>query len=299
MSTYVIVCPVRNEELYLKAAVESLAAQTIPPVQCVIVDDGSTDRTPEIIQDACAAHPWITSVTRPDRGERKVGPGVVEAFYDGYRAINVRDYEFICKMDADLTMGPRYFETLFEKFRHDPCLGAASGKLFLRLEDGRLVEERITDESVLGGMLCLRKSCFDAIGGFVREVMWDGIAFHRCRMEGYRTRSFRDEELRIFDHRIMGSSQKSIFHGRIRWGWGQYFMGTHPLYILAITAYRMAERPYVVGGLLILWGYVKAWITKAPQYDLPGFRQSLHAWQLERLGLGKRLENIPEPPLRT
>jgi glycosyltransferase involved in cell wall biosynthesis len=289
----IIISPVRNEEKYLPRAIESIASQTVTPAEYIIVDDGSTDRTPEIIEEASRKYPWIHSVRRKDRGERKVGPGVVEAFYDGYEAIRSEDYDFICKMDGDLTLGPLYFETLFGKFESDPCLGAASGKLFLDLDDGRLVEERITDDSVLGGVLCLRKKCFDAIGGFVRQVMWDGINFHRCRMEGYRTQSFRDRELMIFDHRIMGSSHKTIYHGRIRWGWGQYFMGTHPLYILVVGLYRMLERPFVIGGLLIICGYAKGIITKTPRYDHPGFRRSLHAWQFERLGLGKRIENIP------
>jgi poly-beta-1,6-N-acetyl-D-glucosamine synthase len=294
--SYIIICPVRNEEKYLGRTIESIAAQTILPAQYIIVDDGSTDRTPEILLEACAKYPWISTVRRQDRGERKVGPGVVEAFYDGYRSIAVKEYAFICKMDGDLTVGPDYFETLMAKFLQDRYLGAASGKLFLDLDDGKLVEERITDESVLGGTLFLRRECYDAIGGFVQQVMWDGITFHRCRMEGYRTRSFRDPDLMIFDHRIMGSSHKSIFHGRTRWGWGQYFMGTHPLYILAVGAYRMFERPYIAGGLLILWGYVKAWITRTQRYDYPGFRKSLHAWQLERLKLGRRLEVIPPVP---
>ncbi len=293
---YVIISPVRNEEQYLGGTIACIAAQSVLPAQYIIVDDGSTDRTPEIIREACASHPWISSVSRQDRGERRVGPGVVEAFYDGYRSIGAQDYDFICKMDGDLTVGPRYFETLFARFREDPYLGAASGKLFLDLGDGRLVEERITDESVLGGVLCLKRKCFDAIGGFVQQVMWDGITFHRCRMEGFRTRSFRDRDLMIYDHRIMGSSHKSIFHGRTRWGWGQYFMGTHPLYILAVGAYRMLERPFVVGGLLILWGYIRAWIENTPRYDHPGFRKSLRAWQMERLGLGRRLEAIPPVP---
>jgi glycosyltransferase involved in cell wall biosynthesis len=293
---YIIVCPVRNEEQYLGRTIASIVAQSVLPARYIIVDDGSTDRTPEIVRQACAAHPWITSVRRQDRGGRRVGPGVVEAFYDGYRAVGEQEYDFICKMDGDLTIGPRYFETLFARFRDDPYLGAASGKLFLDLGDGRLVEERITDESVLGGVLCLKRQCFEAIGGFVQQVMWDGITFHRCRMEGFRTRSFRDEDLMIHDHRIMGSSHKSIFHGRTRWGWGQYFMGTHPLYILAVAAYRMLERPFVLGGLFILWGYIRAWIENAPRYDHPGFKRSLHAWQMERLGLGRRLEVIPPAP---
>jgi hypothetical protein len=94
----------------------------------------------------------------------------------------------------------------------------------------------------------------------------------------------------------MGSSYKSVYHGRIRWGWGQYFMGTHPLYILAIGIYRMRERPFVVGGILIVLGYLKGWVTRLTRYDYPGFRKSLHAWQFERLKLGKRLESIAPPP---
>ena len=99
----------------------------------------------------------------------------------------------------------------------------------------------------------------------------------------------------ITDHRIMGSSHKSIYHGRLRWGWGQYFMGTHPLYILAVGLYRMLERPYILGGLLIVAGYLQGWITRTRQYDHPGFKRSLHAWQLERLKLGRRLEMLPAP----
>jgi biofilm PGA synthesis N-glycosyltransferase PgaC len=291
---YIIISPVRNEEAYLPNTVQAIIEQTIRPMAYILVDDGSTDRTSEIIKQASQDNPWIHYVGRPDRGERKVGPGVIEAFYDGYEEIKDKEFDYICKMDGDLTIGPGYFETLFNKFDKDPHLGSASGKLFLDLGKGNLIEERITDESVLGGLLCLRRKCFEDIGGFIREVMWDGIAFHRSRMAGWRTWSFRDPELMIYDHRLMGSSSKSIYHGRIRWGWGQYFMGTHPLYILVVGLYRMVERPFILGGILIVMGYLKGWIIGSKRYDHPGFRKSLHAWQLERLKLGKRLENIPK-----
>lgn len=292
-SRYIIISPVRNEEKYLPATIRAITDQSIRPMAYILVDDGSTDRTREIIEQASRDHVWIHYVGRPDRGERKVGAGVIEAFYGGYDTIKDKDFDYICKMDGDLTIGPRYFEALFSKFAGDRYLGAASGKLFLDLGNGKLAEERITDESVLGGMLCLRKKCFEDIDGFVREVMWDGITFHRSRMAGWRTRSFRERELMIYDHRLMGSSSKSIFHGRIRWGWGQYFMGTHPLYILAVGMYRMMERPFIIGGVLIVMGYLKGWIKGSKRYNYPGFRKSLNAWQLERLKLGKRLENIP------
>lgn len=287
---YIIISPVRDEEEYVAATIDSIVNQSVTPIEYILVDDGSTDRTAEIIKEAAKKHPWIRYVGRENRGERQVGPGVIEAFYDGHESIQSMEYDYLCKMDGDLTLETRYFETLLTKFETDPRLGSASGKLFLDLGDGKLVEERIADESVLGGVLCYRKQCFEDVGGFVRQVMWDGIAFHRCRMAGWRTRSFRDSELTIHDHRLMGSSQKSIYHGRLRWGWGQYFMGTHPLYILVVGAYRALERPYVIGGILIVLGYLKGWLTQTHRYDHPGFRESLQAWQMERIKLGKRKE---------
>jgi glycosyltransferase involved in cell wall biosynthesis len=288
---------VRDEEKYLPRTLESMINQTVQAAEYILIDDGSTDRTPEIIREAAKNHPWIKYARRPDRGERKVGPGVVEAFYDGMAAITAADYDYIGKMDGDLSFGPRYFETLFEKFENDPLLGAASGKLFLVLDDGRLSPERHADEMVVGGMQFYRRKCFEDMGGFVRQVMWDGIAYHRCRMAGWRTASLPDKDLMIHDHRLMGSSYKSVYHGRIRWGWGQYFMGTHPLYILAVALYRMRERPFVAGGLLILLGYLKGFFTRTERYGYPGFRRSLHAWQFERLGLSTRLEKLPPPAL--
>ncbi len=290
---YIIISPVRNEEKYLEKAINSVLNQTIRPSQYIIVDDGSTDRTKEIIENFAAKYQFIKYVSNQNRGFRRVGGGVVEAFYKGYETIGNQGYDFICKMDGDLTIGKNYFETLFKKFEADKYLGSASGKLYL-LSNNKYIEERIIDESVLGGVLCLRKECFEKIGGFVKEVMWDGIAFHRCRMEGYRTRSFRDNDLMITDHRIMGSSDKSLFHGRVRWGKGQYFMGTHILYILASGIFRMIERPFFIGGFLIIGGFIKSYFKKEKRYNFPGFQNSLHSWQLERLNIGSRIEKIPE-----
>jgi len=281
---YVIITPVRDEAEYLQKTIDSLASQTVPPSKWIIVNDGSKDATAEIAQRAADQHPWIEVVHRADRGRRAVGPGVIEAFYDGYARLQGFDYDYICKIDGDISFGRTYFERLLSLFDGDSQLGSASGKCYCPW-GGRLVEERIHDEMVLGGLKCYRRQCFDQIGGLVREVMWDGIDFHRARMCGWRTRSFRDFELRIIHYRQMGSSQRSIIHGRLRWGFGQYFMGTHPLFILASGFYRMRERPFVIGGLCIILGYVLAWWRRAPRYQDMEFRKELHRWQLRRLHL--------------
>jgi biofilm PGA synthesis N-glycosyltransferase PgaC len=279
----VVVSPARNEEATLERTLASMRAQTRPPDLWVIVDDGSTDRTAEIAARAASETAWIRVVPRSDRGFREVGGGVVEAFYAGLDSVD-QPYDFVAKMDVDLEFSPRYIERLLERFGEDPQLAAASGKVFRR-ENGGLVEESIIDEQVSGAFKFYRREAFERIGGFVRAVMWDGIDFHRARMEGYRTRSFRDEDLRIIHLRLMGSTDRSVYRGRLRWGAGQWFMGSAFPYVIASGLFRMRERPYVVGGLLIVAGYLLAALRGEPRYQDDAFRRELHRWQRARLGL--------------
>lgn len=281
---YAVISPVRDEEEYLQRTIDSMISQTVPPSKWIIVDDGSTDDTHRIASRAAREHDWIRVHRRADRGERKVGKGVMEAFYDGMSLVCLDDYEYVCKLDGDLQFGPTYYERLLEKLEADPRLGTASGKSWIRVGN-RLVPERTGDDFSQGQCKLYRIACFREIGGFVREVMWDGIDCHRCRMRGWKARSFSDEELRFIHLRPMGSSFRSIIHGRLRWGRGQYFMGTHPLYAMAIMAYRLFERPFVVGGLCILAGYVGAALRGMKRYDDLEFRRHLHRWQLARLRL--------------
>jgi len=278
----VVVSPARNEAATIGRTLASMRAQTHPPDLWVLVDDGSTDRTLEIMTEAARETPWIRAVSRPDRGFRAVGGGVVEAFYAGLDSVEM-EHDFVAKLDVDLEFSPRYIERLLERFDEDPELAAASGKVFRPEGDG-FVEESIIDEQVSGAFKFYRREAFERIGGFVREVMWDGIDFHRARMEGYRTRSFRDDDLRIIHLRLMGSTDRSVYRGRMRWGAGQWFMGSAFAYIVASGLFRMRERPYVIGGLLIIAGYCLAALRRAPRYDEPGFRTELHRWQWARLG---------------
>jgi len=294
MKKYVVISPIRNEAEFLPRVIQSVFNQTIRPTEWIVVDDGSTDNTGKILQEAAKKYKWITYVHKPDRGIRSVGPGVVETFYYGYERMKTKEYDFIAKMDGDLEFGPKYIETLLGYFNKDPFLGSASGKIFLPVGNNKLIEERMTDEMTSGAFNFYRRQTFDDIGGFVCEVMWDGIAYHQARINGWRTRSVHHADLKIIHKRLMGSSHKNIIHGRLRWGRGQYFMGTHPLYILAVAAYRMFERPFLIGGFGILTGYILSGFNRIKRYGNDEFRKSLHAWQMERLKLGKRLESIPQ-----
>ena len=277
-----VISPVKDEARFLQRTIDSLAAQQCRPTRWIIVDDGSSDETGAIADAAAAVHPWIEVLHRPAGTPRRVGPGVIEAFYAGLALANLGDYDYVCKLDGDLEFQPGYFAELFRRFETDPALGTASGKAYIPVGD-RFVLERSGDEFSHGVAKLFRRECFEAIGGFVREVMWDGIDCHRCRMLGWKAASYPDDELAIRHLRQMGSSFRSVYHGRLRWGRGQYFMGTHPLYILGISGYRMLERPWIIGGLCILAGYVGSAVRRRPRYGDSAFRRFLHSWQLQRL----------------
>jgi len=285
---YLLISPCRDEAEFLGRTIESVARQTIPPAEWIIVDDGSTDRTPELLAEYEERYPFIRVVRKPDRGGRSVGPGVIEAFYHGYEHADVAKFDYLCKLDLDLDLPERYFEALIERMEANPRLGTCSGKPYYEASDGRLVSEKCGDEAAVGAAKFYRRQCFEEIGGFVRQVMWDGIDGHRCRMLGWIAQSWDDPEIRFLHLRPMGSSHKGILTGRMRHGYGQYFMGTGPVYMTASALFRMTRPPFVLGGLGMWLGYVKAMLSGAERYDDTEFRQFLRAFQWSCLLRGKR-----------
>jgi glycosyltransferase involved in cell wall biosynthesis len=283
---YLLVSPCRNEADKMSRTLDSVVAQSVTPALWVIVDDGSTDETPAILADYAARHDWIRVVPKPDRGHRAVGPGVIEAFYAGLETVDPDAFPYLCKLDLDLDLPPGYFEGLITRMEANPRIGTCSGKPYMR-RNGQLVSERRGDEMSAGMTKFYRRECFEAIGGFVREVMWDAIDCHKARQLGWVAVSWDDPDLRFEHLRPMGSSQLSIYEGRRRHGRGQWFMGSDPLYYLATCIFRMAEPPYILGGLAMLQGYLGAWLRGARQLDDPELVAFIRAWQRRALRIGK------------
>jgi glycosyltransferase involved in cell wall biosynthesis len=277
-----IVSPVRDEARYVRETLNAMVAQTVLPEEWLFVDDGSTDDTRAIIESYAAQHPWIRVVPREDRGFRQLGSGVIAAFNYGRERLCSRDYEYIAKLDGDMSFPPRYLEVMLGRLESEPDLAAVSGKVF-RPENGGLTEEYIIDEMVAGQFKLYRRSAFEAIGGFTQTILWDGIDIHRCRMKGYRTLSFHDRDAQLIHHRLMGSSDANVFKGRVRLGRGIWFMGYHPLYAIASGLFRTHERPYVIGGLIIIGSYFFAALRREPQFEDREFIRELRRWQLQQL----------------
>ena len=285
---YVLVSPCKDEEQYIERTLESVRRQTIRPVQWVIVDDGSTDNSVEIIKKHQEDMPYIKLVRRK-ASERNVGGGVIMAFNEGREAIDVH-YDFICKFDVDLVLPERYFEILMRRMDADPQLGTCSGKAYyLHPKNGRLISEMCGDEASVGMTKFYRRACFEKIGGFVADVGWDGFDCHSARWHGWRAASWDEPDLNFLHLRPMGSSQKSVFQGRIRHGRGQYLLGAHPLFFLASSLLRsVKQRPYIIGTFYSIYGYCQAWIIGEKRFGDQDVTRFIQAYQLRALIKGKR-----------
>jgi poly-beta-1,6-N-acetyl-D-glucosamine synthase len=272
----------------MRRTLESVAAQTIPPALWVVVDDGSSDETPRILEKHARKLPFLRVVRRTDRGKRSVGPGVIEAFYHGLGTVDLEGFDYLCKLDMDLELPRRYFELLIRRMEREPRLGTCSGKpWFIHPHTGALVPETCGDDMSVGASKFYRVTCFREMGGFVRQVMWDGIDCHRARMLGWIAEAVNDEELRFLHLRPMGSSEKGIWAGRVRAGFGQYFMGTSPLYYVASALYRLPSRPLLLGSAGMLWGYFSSAVKRVPRYQDSEFRRFLRRYQRDCLLMGK------------
>ena len=170
----------------------------------------------------------------------------------------------------------------------EPRIGTCSGKPYFRGSGGQLISEKCGDENSVGMAKFYRTACFRQIGGFVRELMWDGIDCHRCRMLGWIAVSWDDPQINFEHLRPMGTSHKNWWTGRVRHGIGQYYMGTGPVYMLASAVFRMSRPPLLVGGVAMMWGYAKSLFLRKPRHGDAQFRKFLRRYQWMCLLKGKR-----------
>jgi poly-beta-1,6-N-acetyl-D-glucosamine synthase len=261
---YVLITPARNEEAHIEHAIQAVVGQTRLPLRWVIVSDGSTDGTDEIVQRCARQHPWIELIRTPDRAERHFA-GKAAAFEAGFDRVRSLEYDVLASMDADITFGSAYFEFMLKQFERDPALGLA-GTPF-REEDGRQYDFRFTRlENVSGACQMFRKECYLSIGGYqpLRGGGIDLVAAVTARMNGWKTRTFTDEY--CVHHRKMRTARAShnrTLSGFFRCGYHDYTMGVHPVWQLTRALYQIRTKPFLLAGLLIALGYAWAVVTRA------------------------------------
>jgi glycosyltransferase involved in cell wall biosynthesis len=255
---YVLITPARNEGAFIEKTVQSVIAQTVLPKRWVIVSDGSTDETDAIVERYRPGRPWIELVQLPPRSERHFA-AKVNAFNAGYRRVADLSFDVIGNIDGDVSFGPDYFEYLLDQFASTPELGVA-GTHYVEGDFHSFRDSYINAEHVNGQCQLFRRKCFEDIGGYVpiKGGGIDWVAVTTARMKGWRTRSYGD---RIFHHhRKMGTAGSSELGARFHYGKKDFFLGGHPLWQLFRSSFQMAKKPYVLGGMCLMLGYVSCWI---------------------------------------
>jgi biofilm PGA synthesis N-glycosyltransferase PgaC len=282
---YIVITPVRNEEQCLQFTIDSMLAQTLRPQHWVIVDDGSTDDTGKIARAAAQVQSWISVVQRPDRGFRQAGGGVVDAFYAGYASVENGSWQFVVKLDGDLSFARDYFERCLEKFKLDRKLGIGGGTI-CNAANGTLVVESKVDPvfHVRGATKIYRRECWEQLGGLIRAPGWDTVDEVKANMLGWTTCTFRD--LNLVHHRPAGEAYGQ-WSNLIKNGRANYVAGYHPLFMLLKCVRRLFEKPYVIEGFGLWLGFVASYFKGIPQVADREVIKYFRRQQIKRL-LGRK-----------
>jgi len=276
---YAIVSPVRDEADHIAKTLGSLVSQTVLPVEWVIVNDGSTDRTGEIIDAFAVQYPWIRPVHRENRGFRKSGGGVMEAFYDGYERLGVREWDFLVKLDGDLSFAPDYFERCFGEFERNPRLGIGGGGIYHEI-DGRVEIEKTPLFHVRGATKIYRRACWDDIGGLIKAPGWDTLDEVKANMKHWETLSF--NELKVMHHRYTGGADGG-WKNAVKNGLGAHISGYHPMFIFFKSILWTTRKPYFLCSIGLLYGYIRGYLNRVERVDDPALIQYIRREQIKRL----------------
>lgn len=267
---YILITPARNEEVFIEQTIKSVIGQVILPARWVIVSDGSTDSTDEIVNKYARLYSWIELVRMPERAERHFA-GKVFAFKAGYERVKNFEHDIVGSLDADITFEPVYFQFLLKKFAEFPELGVA-GTPFR--EGNVQYDYRFSrKEHVSGACQLFRRQCYEAIGGYVplKGGAIDLVAVVSARMKGWRTETFTD--MFCVHHRRMGTAKQHIYAATFKSGYGDYLMGVHPVWQVSRSVYQMSRKPFVFGGILLIVGYFWAMLKRAKKPVSPEFVQ--------------------------
>jgi glycosyltransferase involved in cell wall biosynthesis len=277
---YVLITPARNESGHIERTLSSMAAQTCRPEKWVIVSDGSTDGTDEIVSKYTAVHDWMELVRMPERRERNFA-GKVHAFNAGRARVAGVPYEVIGNLDGDVSFEPEHFEYLLEQFGHDSRLGVVGAPF---REGSSQYDYRFANiENVWGGCQLFRRECFDEIGGYIPVPggSIDHIAVVSARMRGWRTRTFTEKV--CVHHRTMGTAQQSELKAKFKHGTKDYAVGNAPLWELFRMVYQMKEPPFVTGGLALAAGYFWSMLRRVKRPVSREFVRFTRREQMQRL----------------
>ena len=279
--SYVIITPVRDEIAFIEKTLSSVAEQTLKPLKWIIVDDGSTDGTDAVLDRFAAERPWISVIHRKNRGFRANGGGVMDAFYAGFALVEQTEWDFVVKLDGDLSFAPNYFECCLAKFAADPDLGIGGGTVCEDVQ-GRLRVESAGDPPfhLRGATKIYRRSCWEQISPLIKAPGWDTLDEVRANLLNWSTRTFSD--LILVQHKPTGSAD-GAWSNAVKNGKANYLTGYHPAFMLAKCAKRALRKPYFIGAIGLAAGFLTGYAKRLPQSADTETKRYLQGQQIRRL----------------
>jgi glycosyltransferase involved in cell wall biosynthesis len=296
LPTYVLITPARNEEAHIERTLRCVIAQSHRPLHWVVVSDGSTDATDNIVRRYAAQHAWIEHLRLPDHRDRSFA-AKANCFNAGFERLRGLSFDVVGNLDADISFVPDYFEFLMGRFALQADLGVA-GTPFYEDENKPDVHSYAHDAAnlshVSGACQMFRRACFEAVGGYVpiKGGAIDWVAVTTARMKGWRTQTFVDRACQ--HHRKIGTANQSVLMARFHYGRKAYYVGGHPLWELLRGVFQMRQAPRVLGGLWFIAGYLWALVTRMPRAVSPELMAFHRHEQMQRLRqvLGLRLTSV-------
>ncbi|MBN1123711.1 MAG: glycosyltransferase family 2 protein [Sedimentisphaerales bacterium] len=258
---YVIITPAFNESKYIKTTIEGVLAQSLQPISWVIVDDGSTDGTGEIVKEAMEKYGWIHYLRREKISEDSYYASNVYALLEGIKFVSDLSYTYLAILDADISLPSDYYKNILDQFERDKRLGVASGVYVDRINGGLrkvLNDRRSTPKAIQ----VFRRECYEQIGGYV-PLKYGGEDTCTCimaRMKGWKSWSF--PEFVAIHNKPIGTGHTGNYIGiRFKQGLNEYGLATHPLFMVVKSIRRcFRERPFLLGGISRLFGYIYGYI---------------------------------------
>jgi len=279
--SYILITAAKNEEDYIEKTIQSVIAQSVLPQKWVIVSDGSTDRTEEIVNKYATHYDFIQLVST-DAGEQRNFGSKARAITAGYERVKSIYHDYVGILDADVSFSPTYYESVIRKFVENTKLGIAGGILFDRHKEKYIKQRTSTHWSVSGPIQMFRRECFEQIGGYVPvRGGVDAVAEVMARMKDWEVIAF--PEIHVFHHRPTGAEKGSKHAIWFNQGVEDYLLGYHFAFVPVRCILRVIERPYLLGSLFMLCGYCWYWIRRPRRQVSSEFVQYLRREQLKRL----------------
>jgi biofilm PGA synthesis N-glycosyltransferase PgaC len=277
-----VIVPFLNEEGYLEASLGSLSRQTREPDRLLLVDDGSTDTSPEAAREFARNHGYARALSRPRREpsrDRLAEAAELVAFTWAVDQLDI-DWDVVCKLDADLELTSEFFANIEEQLHGDPRLGIAGAYLSIQTDAGPK-RERCPPDHVRGATKFYRRECFQDVFPLPVSLGWDTIDEVKARMHGWRTASF---SLPGGDpvHLRPTATHDGALRGLYRAGRGTYAYGAHPLWVIVSGLRRIHAFPPLLGAMTFFSGWFVAALKRAPRASKE-VRAFGHREQLERL----------------